>query len=197
MRALHRRRRPARREAVALEQAQRQPPRRSRPLVVDVSRINERQLRDRIFDRRRIIEREASTGFCSRTHCSIVSFEAVHLLCALSRRPRRPGGRGDAAQPRRRCAPRAIEVVHDIEHDRHGRCHFQQLRRQIEPVLEMGGVDDIDDEVGFAGENIVARDPLVDGRRIVMRVQRMDSRQVDDTDSAGPRSRTRRPSSRR
>ena len=73
--------------------------------------------------------------------------------------------------------------VHHVERHQHRHPHFQQLRRQVQVPLEVGGVEDIDDEVRLAGQHELAGDPLVErGHR--GHGERVDARQVDDRDLA-------------
>lgn len=74
--------------------------------------------------------------------------------------------------------PAPLGDVHHIDGDQHRRAHLQQLRREIEIALQIGGVDDVHDQAGLARENKIARDPLVLGY-VDGRAQRVDAWQVD------------------
>ncbi len=53
--------------------------------------------------------------------------------------------------------------VHHVQGDDHGHTHLQQLHGQVEIALQVGGIHHVDDEVGLAGEQVVAGDLLVEG----------------------------------
>ena len=65
--------------------------------------------------------------------------------------------------------------VHHVERDQDGHAHLQQLHGQIEMTLQVAGVEHVDDEIGLAPEQIVARDHLVERAGI----ERIDAGQVD------------------
>ena len=74
-----------------------------------------------------------------------------------------------------------VEHVHD---DEHRDLHLDQLRREVEIALEIRGVDDVDDELGLARQDVVAGDAFVFARS-VRRGDRIDARQVDEVDRNG------------
>ena len=67
-------------------------------------------------------------------------------------------------------------LVHHVERNHHRDAQFQQLERQVQVSLDIRRVYDVDDAVGFAVEDEVARDDLL------LRVwpNGVDTRQVND-----------------
>ena len=76
--------------------------------------------------------------------------------------------------------PAPFRDVHHVDGDRHGDAHVGELAGEEEVALEVGGVDDVHDEVGFA------REQEVDGGALVLGVgeERVGAGQVDHADVA-------------
>jgi len=53
------------------------------------------------------------------------------------------------------------DLVHEIEGDDHTVGQLQDLQGQVEIALEAGSVDNVDDYIGFAKEDIVPGDNLL------------------------------------
>ena len=53
---------------------------------------------------------------------------------------------------------------------------FHQLGSQVEISLQIGGIDDIDDQIRCIQRKIIARDDFLD----CVRGKRIDARQIDD-----------------
>ncbi len=74
----------------------------------------------------------------------------------------------------------ALGDVHHVQRDHHRHVHLQHLDCQIKVAFEVGGIDDVDDDIGFMGEQIVTGDFFIEGAGI----ERIDARQVDNGDFA-------------
>ena len=66
------------------------------------------------------------------------------------------------------------DLVHHVQGQHHGHPQLQQLQRQIEVALDVGGVHDVDDAVGLLVEDVVPGDDLLLG----IGPQGVDARQV-------------------
>jgi len=66
--------------------------------------------------------------------------------------------------------------VHLVQSDHYGHAELHELRRQVQVALKVRRVDDINDNVRLALDQIIARDDLLVG----IRRQRVDARQVHD-----------------
>ncbi len=72
-----------------------------------------------------------------------------------------------AAEARRQRGDVDIDMLAfgDVEHvQRHdaGDAQLQQLQRQVEVALQVGGVDHVDQQIGVAAQNVVAGDLLIE-----------------------------------
>ena len=54
-----------------------------------------------------------------------------------------------------------LHDVHLVERDHHGHAELHELRGQVEISLEVGRVDDVNDDVGVAVDQVIARDDLL------------------------------------
>ena len=53
------------------------------------------------------------------------------------------------------------DLVHHVQGQHHGHPQLQQLQRQVQVALDVGGVHDVDDAVGFLVEDVVPGDDLL------------------------------------
>lgn len=54
-----------------------------------------------------------------------------------------------------------VRQVHHVDGNHHGNAHFNQLRREVQVAFEVGGVNDVDDDLCFAFDNGVLCNVLV------------------------------------
>ena len=69
-----------------------------------------------------------------------------------------------------------LDQVGHVEGDDHGQAGLDNLKRQVQVALEVGGVDHLDDDIGLAAHEVIARALLlgaVGGKRV-------DAREVRD-----------------
>ena len=69
-----------------------------------------------------------------------------------------------------------LDQVGHVEGNDHGQAGLDNLKRQIQVALEVGGVDNLDDNIGLAAHEVIARALLlgaVGGKRV-------DAREVRD-----------------
>ena len=69
-----------------------------------------------------------------------------------------------------------LDQVGHVEGDDYGQAGLDNLKRQVQVALEVGGVDNLDDHIGLAAHEIIARALLlgaVGGKRV-------DTREVRD-----------------
>ena len=69
-----------------------------------------------------------------------------------------------------------LDQVGHVEGNDHGQAGLDNLKRQVQVTLEVGGIDDLDDNIGLAAHEVIARALLlgaVGGKRV-------DAREVRD-----------------
>ena len=69
-----------------------------------------------------------------------------------------------------------LDQVGHVEGNDHGQTSLDNLKRQVQVTLEVGGIDDLDDDIGLAAHEVIARALLlgaVGGKRV-------DAREVRD-----------------
>ena len=62
-----------------------------------------------------------------------------------------------------------LDQVGHVEGDDHGQAGLDDLKRQVQVALEVGGVDHLDDDIGLAAHEVIARALLlgaVGGKRV-------------------------------
>ena len=62
-----------------------------------------------------------------------------------------------------------LDQVGHVEGDDYGQTGLDNLKRQVQVALEVGGIDDLDDNVGLAAHEVIARALLlgaVGGKRV-------------------------------
>ena len=62
-----------------------------------------------------------------------------------------------------------LDQVGHVEGDDHGQAGLDNLKRQVQVALEVGGIDHLDDDIGLAAHEVVARALLlgaVGGKRV-------------------------------
>jgi hypothetical protein len=162
---------------VALEQAERQ------PMWVDLlfrrlRRDLRHQFGDRRFDRGCIPD---GRGGRSGVACARENGRAQLGDALAGRGDHRDHGAaetfGQARDVDRQSA--LARGVHHVQRDQRRHAHLDQLCGQVEIALQVGGVDDVDDEVGLACGDVIARDLLVQRDLAGGDIERVGARQVD------------------
>ena len=62
-----------------------------------------------------------------------------------------------------------LDQVGHVEGDDHGQAGLDNLKRQVQVALEVGGVDNLDDDIGLAAHEVIARALLlgaIGGKRV-------------------------------
>ncbi len=77
--------------------------------------------------------------------------------------------------------PGAGDVDHGQRHDQRP-AELDELCREVQIALDVGGIDDVQEHVGRAFERVVAGDALVEGKAVDVGVQGVGARQVDHLD---------------
>lgn len=65
-------------------------------------------------------------------------------------------------------------LIHHVQGQNHGTAEFHELQREIHVALDVGGVDDVDDDVGVFAKDKLARDDFFVG----VRRKRVDAGQI-------------------
>ena len=62
-----------------------------------------------------------------------------------------------------------LDQIGHVEGDDHGQAGLDDLKRQVQVALEVGGIDNLDDNIGLAAHEVIARALLlgaVGGKRV-------------------------------
>ena len=69
-----------------------------------------------------------------------------------------------------------LDQVGHVEGNDHGQAGLDNLKRQVQVALEVGGVDHLDDDIGLAAHEVIARALLLGA----VRGKRVDAGEVRD-----------------
>ena len=163
------------REFVAFQQIQRQPARRHRRLFRH--RGNRRQQRRHLcFDalvidnvhRLRRVRGVRSDGFFQRLHALAMRSDQRH-----DRATQAPGEHLGIHQH-----VFFARHIHHVQRHQQRYAHFQQLRGEVQIAFQIGSIDDVDNQAGFARAHEIAGDALVQRYLAADHVQRIRAGQI-------------------